>query len=364
MNEKRKIKVLFLVENFTIGGAQRMVYELVKNIDKTNFDVKVFCYKNRVYNALESAVEQCVEVEYLDLDKYNLIRKYYYISKAIKKYKPDILHAHLVAQLYAVPWAMIHHKPVIITAHTRPDKAFVKKVEFLIKNALRAKKLYIVAVSEANLTLMYSYFKIINANYVCINNGVDIDAYQKKLHETFTYINVARQDENKNQALIIKCFKRIHSLHNNTKLFLIGDGVLHDSLVKYVEELQLTEFVFLPGSIDNVADYYAVSDVYVQSSYREAMPMSVLEAMAAGLPIVSTNVGGLKDVVKGNGILVEVDEMQLYNAMLRMFELPNVDLEIMGKESKQLVKPFSSKVMAEKYCLLYEQVYNEHFNKQ
>lgn len=78
----------------------------------------------------------------------------------------------------------------------------------------------------------------------------------------------------------------------------------------------LYKVVTMPGNVSNVEDYYALADVYVQASHREALPLTTLEAMAAGLPIISTDVGGMKDIFKDNGILIsDNDDTALLCAM-------------------------------------------------
>lgn len=116
----------------------------------------------------------------------------------------------------------------------------------------------------------------------------------------------------------------------------------------------------MPGEVSNVEDYYAISDVYVQSSHREALPMSILEAMAAGLPIISTDVGGIRDVVKGNGILVEeANDDALYYAMKKIYDSSEKVISEIQKESFLLSESYSSKKMAVSYMNLYIQALAE-----
>ena len=97
-------------------------------------------------------------------------------------------------------------------------------------------------------------------------------------------------------------------------------------------------------------DYYAISDVYVQTSQREALPMSILEAMAAGLPIISTNVGGIRDVVKQNGYLIEDGDYDaLIEKMTSQHNMTNADRSVLSGQSRILVDGFSAEKMAKKY---------------
>lgn len=347
------LRVAILLGDFSIGGAQRVVCELVKNIDQSKVEILVLCTKERDDTAMADSVEKIATVKYANIKGRNLIINYFKISKILADFKPDILHAHLLGQLYAVPWGLIHNKPVIITAHTKPEKAFIKKIEWMIRFGIKQKKIFIVAVSKENLGLVKKYFEIDDKRCCYINNGIDVNRFYKKNHSHFTFINVARQDENKNQLAIIRCFEKIYRINSNIRLILVGDGPSHQKLSEEVNRLKLNDVALLPGEVSNVEDYYAISDVYVQSSHREALPMSILEAMAAGLPIISTDVGGIRDVVSGNGFLIKDEQVELFKAMRLILEKTDNEKNNMGFISKKLSNKYSSKTMGKEYTSLY-----------
>lgn len=126
------IRVAIVLEDFSIGGAQRVVSELVQHIDAKKVKLLVLCLWERSDTALAEAAEKVADVRYLGIHGKNLIANYFRISKILRSFHPDIVHAHLVGQLYAVPWGLLNHVPVLITAHTKPRKAFIKKIEWLI----------------------------------------------------------------------------------------------------------------------------------------------------------------------------------------------------------------------------------------
>lgn len=351
------LKVAIILENFSIGGAQRVVSELVKNINPQQIQILVLCLFKRKDTDLARAAEEKANVRYLDIQGKNLIANYRRVAMELSNFKPDVIHAHLVGQLYSVPYGLIHQKPVVITAHTKPEKAFIKKIEPLIRYGIKKKKMWIVSVSNENQKLVTKYFSSAASQCVCINNGIDTGAFYGKPHPYFTYINVARQDENKNQAAILRCFKKIYNENKLTRLILAGDGPCHEKLMKEAAVIGLSGVVFFPGEVSNVSEYYAVSDAYVQSSHREAMPMSVLEAMAAGLPIISTDVGGLHDVIRDNGALVaDEDEDALYHAMRSLLDSPDDEIAMMKTASLLTADRYSSKKMAEEYTELYKRL--------
>ncbi len=349
--------LLIVIDNLSVGGGQNMVYELVKNIDSEKFSVTILCYGIKRNTAIEKNLEVICKVIYMNITGHITPLDMLKVMKQISKLKPDVLHAHLGGITFALPWAMAFRKPIVITAHTKPDKAFSKRNEKQLRIGLRKDFVKLVAVSEENHVACKDYFDIDDDKCFCINNGIDVNRFYREEHEGFVFINLARQDENKNQALLLRCFRRLHDEYPAVRMILAGDGPTHNSLIEISKELEISDFVELPGMVSDSENYYARSDIYVQSSYREAMPLSVLEAMAAGLPIISTDVGGLKDVVKDNGILVDAgNEDDFYESMKKLYMAASEKLNKYKTESLKLVKSHSADNMAEEYCRLYESI--------
>ena len=357
MGDEKMIRVAIILEDFSIGGAQRVVSELVQNLNQEKIKLLVLCLKKRDATDLAEDVEKIADVRYLNIKGKNLIKNYARVAVELRKFSPDVVHAHLVGQLYAVPWGLLHNVPVIITAHTKPEKAFIKKIEWLINYGVNHRRIWVVAVSDENLYLVKKYFETSEQQFLCINNGINTKKFYRADHSLFTFINVARQDENKNQIAIIRAFQKLYMQNKDIRLILAGDGPCHTMLVNETKKLGLIDAIDLPGSVGNVRDYYAISDVYVQASHREAMPMSVLEALAAGLPIISTDVGGLSDVVKDNGFLIPDDnDKALYDTMGKVATLPEIELKKMISVSKTISDRYSSEKMAQEYTKLYFRV--------
>ena len=355
-----RIKLAIIISRFAIGGAENMVYELIKKIDQSRFEVHVICYMPRCNTTLEMKAEKICSIHYLDIFGHVGFSEIKKVSDALSRIKPDVVHAHLGGVVFGAIWTIIHRKPLVVTIHTKPEQEFTAKIKCLLKCRMFQKKWVLAAVSQENEKLVKQFYQIKDDRCVCVANGVDVSRFYRKGHERFTVINLARQDENKNQAAILRCFARIHQKYGNTQLILAGDGPMHQHLVDLANELGIQKAVLFPGMVSNAEDYYAVSDLYVQSSHTEAMPLSVLEAMAAGLPIVSTDVGGLRDVVQGNGILVpDHDEQAIFDAILRILSASDHERDVMSKISQTLVEKYSSKMMSEQYMELYEKVCNE-----
>lgn len=352
-----KIKILLLMNQLGIGGAENMVYNLAKKLIAMEADVQIVCCGSKLNNALESKIESVCNVTYLNLNGRVTFQSYWTVLRELKRQKPDVIHAHLGGVVFAAPLSILLKIPLVITAHTRPDVAFSKKIVPVLKFCMKFTNCKMVAVSKENLLPLKRYFGGCEQKYAYVNNGIDLNRFYRKQHEDFTFINVARQDENKNQIAILKAFTELYGENKKIKLYLVGDGPCHNMLQQEISKLGLDKVVTMPGNVSNVEGYYALADVYVQASHREALPLTTLEAMAAGLPIISTDVGGMKDIVKDNGILIpDNDDNALLCAMKKLLECEDSEVELLEKSSRKIVQDYSSNEMAKKYGEIYSEL--------
>lgn len=350
-------KLVVLLGGFSVGGAEHMVYELVKSVDQRNYDIHVLCYASKTHTELERQVECVCPVTYLNETGSITPGAIWNVICTLRRMKPDVVHAHMGGAGFGAIWSLLFRGRLVVTAHTKPEKAFSPKIEKLVRLALKTSKTTLVAVSQENGALLKAYFGMDEKQLAVVNNGIDLDRFYRKAHEGFALINVARHDENKNQAALIRCFARLYKEYPQVKLLLLGDGPTHEALMAQVKGLGLENAVTFTGNVPNTQDYYGISDLYVQCSHREAMPLSVLEAMAAGLPVVSTNVGGLSDVVQDNGILVaDHDEEALYRAIEKVLNQSPEQMTAMCRASERIVQSYSSQGMARAYEAIYQQM--------
>lgn len=352
-------KIIIAIGNLNIGGGQSVVCKLVENINKEKYHVVVVCLGPKRNTSLEKKVESAAEVQYLNIKTGFSIRSYLVFEKAIRRMSPSIIHAHLGAVQYAAVWSVIHRKKIIITAHTAPEKAFSRNTEKLVRYALRKRLATLVAVSKDNEEKCRRYFGLDGICCKCVNNGVDIHGIESDNGgRGITFINVATHNENKNQRLLIECMKSVIGVDSNSRLVLVGDGPEHEQLIQYTKDLGLEGYVRFVGEVSDPTPFYKESDVYVQSSHREAMPMSILEALGYGLPIISTDVGGIKDVVAGNGFLVKDNDAEAYaSAMISMVKMPHEAFGQLRENSLNIVKNYSSEKMALEYEKIYECIF-------
>ena len=369
------MNIIITINRLDMGGAARMVYELVKNIDKSSFTVKIICIDGMTNSFLEKQmINEKINIVFLRNPRpdkknffYRIINKCFStffdiisiitLCKELSKSTPDIVHAHQYG-IWAGYWTIFHSIPLITTVHSRPDGTFNRLTEKIILwISIIVHRNIFVAISKLNLEAIKTYWHLDGKYIRYVNNGINISNFYSSPHETITFINISRQDENKNQSLILRAFSILFKENPiiPMKLFLIGDGVTHNLLVKEAESLGLSDLVTFTGNVPSVNQYLAISDIYISSSNREGLSLSALEAMAAQLPVIATDSGGVRDLAGENGILIPCnDEQALYAAMKELRD--NTELRLSkGKKSLEMVQDYSAVSMAKNYCAIYHE---------
>ena len=141
-----------------------------------------------------------------------------------------------------------------------------------------------------------------NKNYQILNNSIDTEIYRfncesrKRIRQQYEIDNncicighVGKIYQPKNHKFLIDIFKDYHSFVKNSKLLLVGDGIMREDIELYVEELSISDSVIFAGMKPNVNEYLSAFDIFVFPSLWEGMPLSVLEAQASGLPCIISN---------------------------------------------------------------------------
>ena len=346
-------KIAIITPEFVMGGAETMVTRLAINLSRC--EVNVVCLGAKKNTALEKSLEDAgIKVYYMGKKKSGSVSTLLLTWKKLSDINPKVVHSHISGAVYAFPWVLFHRSKMV---HTKPDMEFSEKFRKILKFMIRVKKLTLVAVSKENQKIAMDYYGFGKKAIKYVNNPVDTSLYyhvERSEDNGVVFINVGRQDPNKNQILLIRAMKKIIDIMPKCKLILVGDGNQHSALIAEVERLGLQNVVEFTGEVLNVQDYLAKADVYVSSSHREGLPLSILEAMAAGLPVISTEVGGIPDIIDNNGILIEDDsQSQLEEAMI-LLGSNTEKRKIFSKRSLEIVKAYDVKKCAMDYEDIYQ----------
>lgn len=262
----------------------------------------------------------------------SLIRFYRANMKALKLCgKPDMIHVHILTRLGVIAWIQkkLHKTPYIITEHWSrylPGNdfgGFLRKMftKIVVRNAET-----VTTVTE-NLAIAMKNHGLENDNYVVLPNVVNLDMFHisKRNNNPCKIIHISCfEDKSKNISGLLESLKIIDDKGIDFQCTLIGEGMDLDLMKEKAKELQLINKVSFTGLLQGqaLADELSSGDFLVLSSNYENMPVVILEALASGLPVVSTNVGGIKEMIDDTkGILVEPRNKEaLAEAMIKMIE--------------------------------------------
>lgn len=350
--------IAMLIPDFSMGGAEKMVAQLSSKIDKTSFEVHIIVLRKKLNNSIEELIEDKVHVHYLNKNygfNFNTLISCY---KLLKRIKPNLIHTHIQSFVYCVPYLLLHNIKMLHTVHNVPEKEAKGFRRFLLKTLIKLKKAIPVGISDTITDQIRNLYS--TSNVETVYNPVDESIFYPKLNvkddKIIHFISIGRLVEQKNYKLLVETFQELLCEINFADLTVLGDGNLKDELLDLIEDKNRNKIHFL-GNKSNVADYLRKSDVFILTSIYEGLPMTILEAISVGLPIICTDVGGNKDIVTNNGILVDSNcKNDLILAMKKILD-DNLRSELANNSLNNVKKYYLSNI-----SLLYEDLYNKYSN--
>lgn len=362
----QKCKIAIVLPYFGPGGAEKMVSQLAAGMDRTRFETKVFCiYGKPQNNHLEQALHEAgIPIHYIGKKKGFSFAAIVKLFRALDAFSPDVVHTHLYACVYTALWPVVRRKPFLHTFHTLPEVENRRPVRRLLTQYLiRHGKMTPVAISEGNRKRIAAFYNIGADRVPMVCNPVDLDRFAKperRSHERFRFITAGRLSAVKNQQMMLRAFGAFLSKCHEAKLLILGRGEEEENLKALSEKLGIRERVEFVGYVANVEEHLVNADVFLLSSHYEAQPLSILEAMAAGLPVISTDVGGVSDIVTDNGILIPADDGNaLTRAMEKLYKQPLLRAEMSDRAKKNVQRYDLSNTVAG-----YQSLYLSHISNK
>lgn len=173
--------------------------------------------------------------------------------------------------------------------------------------------------------------------------------------EWFLLVCTAELNKNKNQKLLIDCVKLLEDEKNEVRLLLVGPDRIKGKLQKYVEKLGLKNKVLFLGQRGDVAEILPACDLALASSYREGLPVNIMEALACGLPVIASDNRGHRELIKDghNGFLIEDENSLLFADKIRQLKADKKLYRKMSASAVQGVKLYADKVVLEDLRAIY-----------
>lgn len=357
------MKVAIVVPVFTTGGAENMAAQLAVNLDRSQVDVEVISMYPRQGHVYEEKVENAgIPIHYMNKQGHASLGAMIRLWRLLSELKPDVVHTHIFAGFYAIPWVLTHRAVQLHTIHNHPQTEFPYLLRRFMWLCSKTGKLKYATISKLNQRLCCEYYRCTEERFPYVNNPVETERFYRREEPTgeIRFISVGRLEPRKNQILAIRAMPEVLRQIPNAKLVLLGDGEDRQMFQQEATALGVLDAVVFAGNQPKPEDYLAEADVYLITSHMEGLPLSVLEAMAAGLPVIATDVGGMADIVKDNGVLIADDDLQSLTREMIRFAQDSSLRERCGKVSQELVKAYDAKACAQAYLKIYRDISRKH----
>ncbi|HEX9063415.1 MAG TPA: glycosyltransferase family 4 protein [Clostridia bacterium] len=380
MGSIKKIKLMHLINCYTLAGAEILAYNIIEKIDKSKFDISI-CSIGAHDLEIENQIKDRLKKEgitVLNLNKPSQKKRFSSIlslAEILKQNKIEILNTHCSSpDFYGKLAGFLAGVPLVYsTVHN--DCGYKKDREKFFRHFTTK----YIAISDYIKTFMLDRINVPENKIKLIYNGVkfsDIndvkDLREKKLKELnidpgkIVITNVGRIVPLKGQNFLIEAAKEVVDKNKNVHFMIVGNDKLDlewtNNLKNLVKDLGLENNITFTGARNDIEELMAISDLFVFPSTLEGLPLTVLEAMAAGLPVIATDVGSINEVVHHNinGLLIPSGNKEVISQNIIKLLNDKERSERMALEAKKLARSKYSIVQTAKN---YEELYLEDYSK-
>lgn len=290
----------------------------------------------------------------------------------------SLLHAHQYTPFFQAMLSrgFLGTRPVLLTEHGRHVPDLPSRKRSVVNRLLLRRQDRLVGCGGAVRRALIDNEGLPASRVDVIYNGVDLSAFSTPtdgarvrlrsefgLADTdFVAVQVARLHELKDHITAVKAIDEARRTSPSIRLLIVGEGDQRTAIEQEIEKRDLQSHVILAGNRTDVADLLAASDAFLMSSISEGIPLTIIEAMAAGLPVVSTAVGGIPEMIQHeqNGFLADAgDNSALARSLVRLAQMPSLRQKIGNAGLKTAQRQFSQTGMLNGYRRVYREMLND-----
>jgi len=372
----RKIRVIFAINGLGIGGAERQFVEQAKCLDREHFEimfVTLFQFPNQL--ELYAELPEDIPVYKLNFTGARDFRSWFQLYSLLKRLRPDIVLSCLFFSnaAFRILKPFFGYQSIVSEQNTYIHKPrfqrFMDKVLSFLTFRITASSKTVATFTAAQEGIPISKFTVIynGVNISRMNDDLQTLPSQSSLKEQMgfatsdiLFINVARLTEQKNQEFLIRAFAHFCRDHRERKLIIVGQGPLQNRLETLIHDLHMSGQIRLLGVQYPVTPYYAASDFFVLTSHIEGFALVGIEAMACGLPVISTKTAGPDEYVKEgeNGFLIP--EVTIASAIETLDKALQADREYLKMNAIRTAAMFDVRASTTAYETLFAECMEAH----
>ncbi|MBT4121082.1 MAG: glycosyltransferase family 4 protein [Candidatus Magasanikbacteria bacterium] len=372
------MKILYLITKSEAGGAQSHVYELCKYFGKKNEVVLMSFPGGWLEDQSKDLNIKFVSNKYFSnsINPFKVFKAIKLVKNIVKEFNPDIVHCHSSGAGFIGRLTTRNKIPTIFTAHGWGFNIGVpflqKQIAILAEKFVSKYSVKIITVSEfvrklgiKNKIAKKEKFEIIyngiKSKVIPTGHQYSLKSKKSKVNEKIKIVFVGRLAEPKDPIILVKAYEELsNELKEKSEIIIIGGGPKKIELEKFIVQNKVKN-VNLLGSLsrDQVFDMVNESDVFVLVSKYEGLPMTILEAMSFGLPVVASDVGGVGEIIEDgiNGFLLKNNSAEELKESLEKLIIDKRLREKMGAVSiEKVLSEFSIDKMLKKTEELYNKV--------
>ena len=370
------MKLLFVIHSLKFGGAERQLVELIKGLNRLQYDVHLICLDNAAEGYTPLLHQNGIIINYFSRTHKYDFRPIFSIYRYIKEKKIDLVHTfENLGSLYGLLAAKLSGRPVISSAIrnskdgnfrlTISKKMFAKFADILVSN------------SKAGLTNRFSRMR---PHYRVVYNGMDFSRFKHKQIDLLHIKNelgiaeckyiigmVASLSTRKDQDTLINAAPLILKSFPDTSFLIIGDGPRRKTLSEKAKQIGLQNNIIFSGNRSDVETLMQIFDIAVLLTntdiHLEGISNTIIEAMAVGIPVVASKGGGTDEIIKQNvnGLLVPPKNVdKTAEAILELLN-DNAKAKRLADAARSLVM---KKFNLQRYVKEYEDIYKEVNSKK
>lgn len=353
--------ILQVVPEFGLAGAETMCeslcYQILESGKYNLYVASLFDFHSPITERLES---KNIKIFYIGKKRGLDLTTIMKLSRIMKQCNIEIVHTHRYVMQYVIPAAILARVPVRVhTIHniaTKEVDGFRRKLAHLFYGYCNVIP---VSISPIVQKTVIEEYKITAQQTPVVFNGSDLSKCQRKTDYTsakpFRFVHIGRFNSQKNHGVIIEAALLLKNEGFKFVINLIGGAGNEEERKKEVKEKGLDDVIIFSGLQSNVYPFLHESDCFILPSTYEGMPITLVEAMGCGLPIIASAVGGVPDMITNEetGILIKPTVEDLTTAMKRVMSDENLR-ETIGTNALKSSQKFTSEQMFRGYDNIYE----------
>lgn len=369
----KKRHIAMLISSLNKGGSERVLVNLAEYFYSKGYRVTVVTqYKTEneyeISHGIRRIFSEITEEEIGKGRISNFLKRFCKLRNIWKQEKPDLILSFIGKNnMMAVMTSRFLHIPVVVSVRGEPAQEYYSPLLKTSANLLFCRADGVVFPVEKSADF---FSRPVRKKAVCLKNSLN-PVFLRKPYEgerEKRIVAVGRVDANKNHEMIIRAFEGLAEKYPDYRLVIYGEGELRLSLLEMAEEMGLKDRVLMPGSIADVADAIYKASIFVLSSYSEGMPNTLIEAMALGIPSVSTDCpcGGPAELIRNgeNGYLVEPGDWKNLQVILQKLIDEPERAKKMGKKASKIQEELNPDVINKMWEEYFMQLMEDNDRRQ